>query len=267
MVELQLEIPYDSLPPGPKPEDIHKMSQMIPESDHENVVLSVLSICLLPQTSTPASSSPSAPLYYTASERAFLSRTLQLLDIPYKDLLSAEDHVAQGLYRELKSREVDQKKTDTARISQEEGWGGYWGRMAATAAGVIVGSVAIGLTSGLAAPALLPLLPFLSAGSAPVVLGTLFGLTGGGLAGRRVNKRWAGVDVFEFVQITGGGEESDPNALTHKAKEELPGAGVEKAQAPSLVVSLAIQTLLRVSYTDDLAGDDYHPWNSVEIGN
>jgi hypothetical protein len=167
------------------------------------------------------------------------SRTFQLLGIPYDDLLAAEDHVAQGPYHELKSREVDQKKTDAARKSQEEGWGGYWGRMAATAAGVIVGSVAIGVTAGFAAPALLPLLPFLSASSAPVVLGTLFGLTGGGLAGRRVNKQWAGVDVFEFVQITGGGESDDPDALAHKSKEEIPGAEVEKAQAPSLVVSMS----------------------------
>lgn len=33
------------------------------------------------------------------------------------------------------------------------------------------------------------------------MLGTLFGLTGGGLASRRVSQRWRGVDEFGFVEV------------------------------------------------------------------
>lgn len=73
-----------------------------------------------------------------------------------------------------------------------------------------IGSVALGLTGGLAAPAILALLPmlgFLTPAAAPVVLGTLFGLTGGGLAGRRVRRRWGGVGEFEFVELGKDGED------------------------------------------------------------
>lgn len=67
-----------------------------------------------------------------------------------------------------------------------------------------LGGVAIGVTGGLAAPLLVPLVPFLglSAAAAPVVLGSLFGLAGGGLTGYRVRRRWAGVDHFEFVDLS-----------------------------------------------------------------
>lgn len=75
-----------------------------------------------------------------------------------------------------------------------------------------MGGVAIGLTGGLAAPALVPLLPFLSASTAPIVLGSLFGVAGGGLAGNRVRKRWGGVELFEFEQVAGG----NPDSATHE---------------------------------------------------
>ena len=65
--------------------------------------------------------------------------------------------------------------------------------------------MAIGLTGGLAAPAILALLPaslaILTPATAPILLGTFFGLTGGGLAGRRVSRRWAGVGEFEFIEV------------------------------------------------------------------
>jgi hypothetical protein len=46
------------------------------------------------------------------------------------------------------------------------------------------------------------------AATAPVVLGSVFGIAGGGLAGRRVRERWSGVGEFEFVDLkrAGAGE-------------------------------------------------------------
>lgn len=90
-----------------------------------------------------------------------------------------------------------------------------------------MGGVVIGLTGGLAAPALLPLLPFLTAGTAPVLLGSLFGLAGGGLTGYRVRRRWGGVEKFEFVEVVGPGEGGGNDDLKQS---------VEK-KAPSMVVS------------------------------
>jgi len=82
--------------------------------------------------------------------------------------------------------------------------------MVATGAGVVAGGVLIGVTGGLAAPAIAALLAplgiggLLAGGAAPVVLGTLFGVGGGGLAGRRVRERWRGVEEFGFVEIGAG---------------------------------------------------------------
>lgn len=229
---LQLNIPLDGLPLNPTPLDVLRFTHAIPPSEHHATVLSLLSACLLP-SAAPSKSKKETPaaLNYTPATRALLWYSLSLLQIPHEHLLAAEDHVSQGIYTELKNAEM-KAKSEAARKEQEEGWGGKWGRLAATVGGVIVGGVAIGMTGGLAAPAFLPLLPFLTAGSAPIVLGTLFGLTGGGLAGLRVNKRWAGVDVFDFVQIVGGGEDSDPDSISQARNV----GSVQKPQAPSLVV-------------------------------
>lgn len=48
-------------------------------------------------------------------------------------------------------------------------------------------------------------LGLLTPAAAPALLGSLFGLAGGGLAGRRVRRRWAGVGEFEFVDLRAEG--------------------------------------------------------------
>ncbi|KAG9009432.1 hypothetical protein FRB90_008345 [Tulasnella sp. 427] len=249
-MSLKLNIPLDSLPSNPTPLDVSHFAHAIPSPEHHATVLALLSACLLPSATASKSDKPgSAPLGYTPASRALLWCALSLLQIPHEHLLSAEDHVSQGLYAELKNAEI-KAQSEAARKEHEEGWGGKWGRLAATVGGVIIGGVAIGMTGGLAAPALLPLLPFLTAGSAPIVLGTLFGLTGGGLAGLRVNKRWAGVDVFDFVQIVGGGEGNDPGSVAQKKD----AGTVEKPQAPSLVATIVIPGLLIEKETEAIDG-------------
>lgn len=240
-MSLKLSTPLDGLPLNPTPLDVSHFTHAIPPSEHHATVLALLSACILPSaaSSKAKKENPAAALHYTPATRALLWYSLSLLQIPHEHLLAAEDHVSQGIYTELKNAEM-KAKSEAARKEQEEGWGGKWGRLAATVGGVIIGGVAIGMTGGLAAPALLPLLPFLTAGSAPIVLGTLFGLTGGGLAGLRVNKRWAGVDVFDFIQIVGGGEDSDPDSVSRARNV----GSVEKPQAPSLVATIIIPGLL-----------------------
>ncbi|KAG8715037.1 hypothetical protein FRC11_005997 [Ceratobasidium sp. 423] len=161
---------------------------------------------------------------YTAASRAFLSWTLELLSISIPVLLEVEKTLGRDLFEELKEAEM-KEKSEAARKEQEHGWGGKWGRWAATGGGIILGGVAIGLTGGLAAPALLPLLPFLSASTAPIVLGSLFGVAGGGLAGNRVRKRWGGVERFEFEQIAGGNEDSMAHAKASYAVYRPNGHG------------------------------------------
>ena len=107
-----------------------------------------------------------------------------------------------------------------------------------------LGGLAIGLTSGLLA--------------APVIISSLFGVAGGGLAGYRVRQRWAGVQDFDFVQIVGGDESGEHGAPKEKV-------AIEKDQAPSLVVSL----ITLVTYREDteprgwFTGGHRHPWDLI----
>lgn len=101
-------------------------------------------------------------------------------------------------------------------IAREAGKGN-WGKWAATGAGFVLGGVAIGLTGGLAAPVLVPALAgltgagFLATSGGVVLVGTLFGLGGGGLAGYRVRRRLRGVDSFEFEELPNAAREAGLN--------------------------------------------------------
>ncbi|QRW26051.1 membrane protein [Rhizoctonia solani] len=209
-------------------------------------------------TTTKSSETVARAFGYTAASRAFLAQTLELLSIPMKVLLEVEKDLGRDLFEELKEAEM-KEKSEAARKEQENGWGGKWGRWAATGGGVILGGVAIGLTGGLAAPALLPLLPFLSASTAPIVLGSLFGVAGGGLAGNRVRKRWGGVERFEFEQIAGGHHESvahesvsytvyqhkghNPKEREATTEDKADERGAKSA-LPSLVATICVPGLL-----------------------
>ena len=160
-------------------------------------------------------------LRYTPVARALAHQTLTLLGLPAKELLpEAEKNLSLTLFTALKAsqKEDTQEKVESTRAAHSQGWGGSLGRHIATGAGVIAGGVLIGVTGGLAAPAILAVLAPLgvgglfSAAAAPVVLGTLFGVGGGGLAGKRVRERWRGVEEFGFVEVGTG---------TRVTKEEI----------------------------------------------
>lgn len=96
----------------------------------------------------------------------------------------------------------------------------------ATGAGVIAGGVIIGVTGGLAAPAIAAVLAplgisgLIGGAAAPVVLGTLFGVGGGGLAGRRVRERWKGVEEFSFIEVGAGTKATQEEVDELKAARE-----------------------------------------------
>lgn len=213
-----LEIDHRTLPPEPSLQDVEPLAKMIIPSDHMSIVSALLIATVMRgskakeevdkhSSEARATEMAAKSFGYSAGARAVIARTLELLSIPIANLLEAEGTLGRELFHQLKEAEM-KEKSEAARREQEDGWGGKWGRWAATGGGVILGGVAIGLTGGLAAPALIPFLPFLSASTAPIVLGSLFGIAGGGLAGKRVRSRWGGVEHFEFEQISGGGEHS-----------------------------------------------------------
>ncbi|WVQ63135.1 uncharacterized protein L199_001286 [Kwoniella botswanensis] len=152
-------------------------------------------------------------LKYSPISRYLSYRTLQLLGLPSKELVPrAENNLSNTLFHALKAaaEKENQEKVEKARQAQSQGWGGALGRHLATGAGVVAGGVLLGVTGGLAAPAIAAVLAplgvgsILSASAAPVVLGTLFGVGGGGLAGKRVRERWRGVEEFSFIEIGDG---------------------------------------------------------------
>jgi hypothetical protein len=93
------------------------------------------------------------------------------------------------------------------------------------------------VTGGLAAPAIAALLAplgiggLLAGGAAPVVLGTLFGVGGGGLAGRRVRERWRGVEEFGFVEIGAGTKATSEEVEDLKQARERYQARKKKGEA------------------------------------
>ncbi|KAF8752132.1 hypothetical protein RHS01_08030 [Rhizoctonia solani] len=209
-VYAHLNIDYRILPLEPSVMDARSLAGPMSNNDYHKIASALLTASILPSTQAV----PRA-FGYAAASRAFLARTLGLLLIPTSILLEVEESLGRGLFRELKETEM-KEKSEAARREQEHGWGGKWARWAATGGGVIFGGVAIGLTGGLAAPVLLPFIPFLSASSAPIVLGYLFGIAGGGLTGSRVRNRWGGVERFEFEQIAGSNQDSaDRQKITY----------------------------------------------------
>lgn len=91
---------------------------------------------LLPSSSASESQAPSE-VAYSASTRAFIARTLLLLNISFDHLLDAERVFSNELYHHIKDAEM-KEKSEKMRKDKEEGWGGSWGRRIATVGGVTV---------------------------------------------------------------------------------------------------------------------------------
>ncbi|KAI5451865.1 hypothetical protein NCC49_001167 [Naganishia albida] len=188
-------------------------------------------------------------LSYTPIARRFIYTTLHLLSIPVSPYLAKTEHeLASRLYTTL--QRLHSTEVESARASQSEGWGGSTGRWIATGAGAIIGGVAIGLTGGLAAPAIAALIPgfmtfgLLTSATAPLVIGSVFGLAGGGLTSKRVRERWRGVGEFEFVDVKDGAAVEGSKEKAEKSVES------DEPIAPSLIATVVVPGLLTKSRTE-----------------
>ncbi|KAM0752155.1 DUF726-domain-containing protein [Meredithblackwellia eburnea MCA 4105] len=157
-------------------------------------------------------------LVYSSLDRTLVVRTAAILGITASIVRGAEKSIAQMLFFQF-SQEESKKKGDggkqvknawdeaAAEQRQEAKTKGNVVKWAATGAGFILGGVAIGLTGGLAAPAIAPLLAgglgiaAFSGASGAILIGTLLGLGGGGLAGYRTHRRMKGLDELAFEQL------------------------------------------------------------------
>ncbi|GAA5984598.1 hypothetical protein JCM10908_003415 [Rhodotorula pacifica] len=169
--------------------------------------------------SSSSNSSP-PPLNYTALSRSLVVRTLTILSIPHSLLTDIEHTIAQFLFFQLQERNSKSDAQQEAdRAKDEVEWDsaareyrdraakkGNALKWAATGAGFVLGGVAIGLTGGLAAPAIAAGLgtfgiATFSGASGAVLIGTLLGLGGGGLAGYRTHRRMKGLEDVRFEPI------------------------------------------------------------------
>ncbi|CEH12746.1 Uncharacterized conserved protein [Ceraceosorus bombacis] len=185
---------------------------------------------------------PNDPFRYDARARAVIWVAALSMGIETREITGAEKVMAQSVYfimeqgrsraqKEGKSdplveanmlKAASSSSTSDEAASARKDWmnraseqavtkeksKANWGKWAATGAGFAIGGVAIGLTGGLAAPFVLPALAgltgvgFLATTGGVVMMGTLLGLGGGGLAGYRITRRLRGVSDFAFSEIS-----------------------------------------------------------------
>lgn len=224
-----------ALPPSPRAQDLKPSVKELSREKHHKILHDILMLSLhLPPPSNDDTAHPEktkqakeqAPEnagVYTALARYLVFAFAQILNIPTATVYDAEKAMAQQLYfvfEETKKAEAEQgdlashadgdrmKLASQGAIAEREKKNSTW-KWAATGAGFLAGGVLLGVTGGLAAPLLAPLLvtatggalSFLATSGGAVLLGTMFGLTGGGLTAFRAKRRMEGIEEFEFVKI------------------------------------------------------------------
>ncbi|ORX46800.1 DUF726-domain-containing protein [Hesseltinella vesiculosa] len=176
-----------------------------PNDRRVDVLLGLLSLSLGSKEEKPP------VLVYDARARWFLYCMTNLMGLPVEDLGVVERSLGQQMYFEMeKGGKNDQSaamnsSAQTAMTENNNKKKLY--RWLATGAGVVGGGAVIALTGGLAAPLLAPIMVgmtgatfFATAGGIALVT-SLFGLTGGGLAGMKMHRRTRGLEEFQFKQI------------------------------------------------------------------
>ncbi|KAJ1973402.1 hypothetical protein H4R35_004140 [Dimargaris xerosporica] len=158
-------------------------------------------------------------LQYDARARAVFILVGRALEAPDQDILDIERLVAQSLYVSMEeAKSLDQKEQVKAAGSLNSGLAPalanqntqnrVW-KYVATGTAAALGATAIGLTAGLAAPLVvaglsalsITGLAFFSTVGGAALIGSLFGLAGGGLTGYRMNRRVRGLHEFQFDEL------------------------------------------------------------------
>lgn len=158
---------------------------------HFDIVQELLLLSLELLKVSASSKSKSKSLDYSALIRNLILLALESLNIDTLFLERAEKSLSQTLYFQLQQLSSSSSSSPTSTLSSASASShpptsssSKTFKYLTTGAGVILGGVALGITGGLAAPALIPLLGgigitgFSGAGGA-VLLGTLFGVGGG----------------------------------------------------------------------------------------
>ncbi|KAG0139335.1 hypothetical protein CROQUDRAFT_101713 [Cronartium quercuum f. sp. fusiforme G11] len=218
-----LQVDGEALPDQPTPDDLDALTTHLPSHTYLELLhdLVIISLAIPLHKSGHASENSTRGCRYGALDRAMIFRVAKALSIPAELVYHGERIVAQELFFILKESESgnlaqtepphDQTLTQRSRSALASAASkSKWLRYAGAGAGLVIGGVAIGLTGGLAAPVLAPLLVtltggglgFLASSGGAVLIGAIFGVAGGGLTGYRAQRRLEGVKEFEFVRIS-----------------------------------------------------------------
>ncbi|KAI9505003.1 hypothetical protein BX070DRAFT_250895 [Coemansia spiralis] len=147
------------------------------------------------------------PFEYDARSRAAAFVISDWLEMPKQFVGTYEAQIANGLEEAADKAKLGHESASALEKDSKRKWG--WRKYLAAGAGVAVAGTLVGLTAGLAAPLMAAGMGavgiggfgFLATTGGAAMIGSLFGVAGGGLIGKRFNTRLRGLREFYFVQF------------------------------------------------------------------
>ncbi|KAH9816933.1 hypothetical protein DFH28DRAFT_964954 [Melampsora americana] len=211
-----IEIEIDSLPNPINWIDLIEISKHLPSSLYLEVLYDLIIISLSLDNLNLNSNQPfnqnqtDHSFKYSTLSRQLIFKVTDSLRIPLELIYLTERKVAEELFSIFKENHDQTLSNQSKQVLSTSTSTSNWLRYIGAGAGLIVGGLTIGLTGGLATPLLAPLLVTLSGGGlgfltttgGSVLIGTLFGIAGGGLTSYRAQRRMKGIEEFEFVRIS-----------------------------------------------------------------
>ncbi|KAJ2702076.1 Transmembrane and coiled-coil domain-containing protein 4 [Coemansia sp. IMI 209128] len=169
------------------------------------------------------------PFAYDARSRAAAFVIGDWLDMPKQFVSVYEARIASGLERAASKAMLGDASAKALDEEKRRKWG--WQRYLAAGAGVAVAGTLVGVTAGLAAPLMaagmgaigIGGLGFLATAGGSAMIGSLLGIAGGGLIGKRFNTRMRGLREFYFTQLPLATDGSNPHSHHLHATILVPG--------------------------------------------
>ncbi|KAJ1904111.1 Transmembrane and coiled-coil domain-containing protein 4 [Coemansia sp. IMI 209127] len=160
-----------------------------------------------PNTQSTEAESLLRPFEYDSRSRAAAFVISDWLEIPRQFVCTYEAQIATGLEETADKARLGRESASALERDKKRKWG--WRKYLAAGAGVAVAGTLVGLTAGLAAPLMAAGMGaigvggfgFLATTGGAAMIGSLFGMAGGGLIGKRFNTRLRGLKEFYFIQL------------------------------------------------------------------
>ncbi|KAJ2399239.1 hypothetical protein GGI23_002770, partial [Coemansia sp. RSA 2559] len=148
-----------------------------------------------PNTQSTETETLLRPFEYDSRSRAAAFVISDWLEMPKQFVCTYEAQIATGLEKTADKARLGRESDSALERDKKRKWG--WRKYLAAGAGVAVAGTLVGLTAGLAAPLMAAGMGaigvggfgFLATTGGAAMIGSLFGMAGGGLIGKRFNTR------------------------------------------------------------------------------